>query len=80
MKKTLVNVSAIIFLLLSFIVSCTNNVSSEEVTTSIGSTPEETIRVSTKNSYSNPTYQLANGIKTPTYTADPFVVRDSDGT
>lgn len=80
MKKTLVNVSAIIFLLLSFMVSCTNNVSSEEVTTSIGSTPEETIRVSTKNSYSNPTYQLANGIKTPTYTADPFVVRDSDGT
>ena len=32
------------------------------------------------NPYSNPTYPLLNNEKKPTYTADPFVLRDADGT
>ncbi len=36
-------------------------------------------RVSHNNPYSNPVYPIVEGSKKPTYTADPFVVRDDDG-
>lgn len=36
--------------------------------------------ISGNNKYSNPTYPLVKGAKTPTYIADPDVVRDDDGT
>jgi len=38
------------------------------------------ILVSTNNPYSNPTYPIVDGKKKPTYMADPYVVRDDDGT
>lgn len=34
--------------------------------------------VSENNKYSNPTYPLVEGEKTPTYTADPFVIKGDD--
>jgi len=37
------------------------------------------IPVSNNNKYSNPVYPLVDGVKKPTYTADPYVVRDDDG-
>lgn len=36
--------------------------------------------VSQNNPYSNPTYPIVNGEKKITYQADPYVVRDDDGT
>lgn len=69
-------------LLLAFsilsLVSCNNpkkDTPSESIKESI---VEE--RVSTNNPYSNPVYPLVDGKKQPTYTADPFIVRDDDGT
>ena len=38
------------------------------------------IIVSTNNPYSNPTYPIVDGQKKPTYMADPYVIRDDDGT
>lgn len=39
---------------------------------------EEQKTKSVHNEYSNPTYPVLNGTKMPTYTADPYVVRDDD--
>ena len=41
---------------------------------------EEQITETENNPYSNSTYPLLNNEKKPTYTADPFVLRDADGT
>lgn len=40
--------------------------------------PQETI-VAKNNDYMNPIYPLHKGVKTPLYTADPYVVRGDDG-
>ncbi|CDC42635.1 arabinan endo-1 5-alpha-L-arabinosidase [Firmicutes bacterium CAG:449] len=58
--------------------SCGNTTSNNSVQPS--SLPITEVRVSYHNQYSNPTYPLANNEKKETYMADPFVVRDDDGT
>lgn len=58
--------------------SCGNTTSNNSVQPS--SLPITEVRVSYNNQYSNPTYPLANNEKKETYMADPFVVRDDDGT
>ena len=58
--------------------SCENTTSNNSVQPS--SLPITEVRVSYHNQYSNPTYPLANNEKKETYMADPFVVRDDDGT
>ncbi len=58
--------------------SCGNTTSDNSVQPS--SLPITEVRVSYHNQYSNPTYPLANNEKKETYMADPFVVRDDDGT
>lgn len=58
--------------------SCGNTTSDNSVQPS--SLPITEVRVSYNNQYSNPTYPLANNEKKETYMADPFVVRDDDGT
>lgn len=35
--------------------------------------------VAKNNNYTNPTYPIVNGEKTPTYMADPFVIKGDDG-
>ncbi len=40
----------------------------------------ETKPVAQNNNYQNPVYPIVNGEKKPTYQADPYVVRDDDGT
>lgn len=58
--------------------SCGDTTSNNSVQPS--SLPITEVRVSYHNQYSNPTYPLANNEKKETYMADPFVVRDDDGT
>lgn len=58
--------------------SCGNTTSNNSVQPS--SLPITEVRVSYHNQYSNPTYPLTNNEKKETYMADPFVVRDDDGT
>lgn len=58
--------------------SCGDTTSNNSVQPS--SLPITEVRVSYNNQYSNPTYPLANNEKKETYMADPFVVRDDDGT
>lgn len=68
-------------LLLFLLISCggggnsTSSVDTESLPSSSSS-----IIVSQNNNYENPIYPLVNGVKTPTYMADPFVFRDDDGT
>ena len=57
--------------------SCGNTTSENSESSSL---PITEVRVSYHNQYSNPTYPLANNEKKETYMADPFVVRDDDGT
>lgn len=57
--------------------SCGNTTSENSEPSSL---PITEVRVSYHNQYSNPTYPLANNEKKETYMADPFVVRDDDGT
>ena len=57
--------------------SCGNTTSDNSEPSSL---PTTEVRVSYHNQYSNPTYPLANNEKKETYMADPFVVRDDDGT
>ena len=57
--------------------SCGNTTSENSEPSSL---PTTEVRVSYHNQYSNPTYPLANNEKKETYMADPFVVRDDDGT
>lgn len=54
-----------------------NSLSSESTS---GSSVRSSEKVSSHNIYSNPTYPLVKGSKTPTYIADPFVARDDNGT
>lgn len=59
----------------------TSNISSSEDISQIASIlPIEEQKVKSKNNkYSNPTYPIFNEKKKPTYTADPYVIRDDDG-
>ncbi len=52
----------------------------QENTASTSTTAPETKPVAQNNDYQNPIYPLVNGEKTPTYQADPYIVRDDDGT
>lgn len=64
---------------LLFVASCSISSCSNTPSNSFKSIEEQTTK-SENNPYSNPTYPLLNNEKKPTYTADPFVLRDDDGT
>ena len=76
-KKILSKITLISIAIFSLF-SCGNTTSNNSVQPS--SLPITEVRVSYHNQYSNPTYPLANNEKKETYMADPFVVRDDDGT
>ena len=76
-KKILSKITLISIAIFSLF-SCGNTTSDNSVQPS--SLPITEVRVSYNNQYSNPTYPLANNEKKETYMADPFVVRDDDGT
>ena len=64
---------------LLFVASCSVSSCSNTPSNSFKSIEEQTTK-SKNNPYSNPTYPLLNNEKMPTYTADPYVLRDDDGT
>lgn len=72
MKKKYFN---ILSLLMAFcLASCDVNTNNKIIIP----TEDEQIVKSNNNQYENPIYPLVNGVKKPTYTADPFVIRDED--
>lgn len=52
----------------------------EEDTVATTTQPPETKPVAQNNNYQNPIYPLVDGEKKLTYQADPYIVRDDDGT
>ncbi len=66
-------------MLLVFLIAGCGNSSSSSSESSFEESSSSMI-IAKNNDYENPIYPLVNGVKTPTYMADPFVFRDDDGT
>src|SRR5574344_47619 len=74
---------AILVSAFTMLASCGGNSSTSSIsneTTSIETSSIETtsLPIAIKNNYSNPTYPLLNGVKKPTYMADPFILQDNN--
>ena len=74
MRKISPRAFALLFVASCSISSCSNTPSN------FFKSIEEQITETENNPYSNPTYPLLNNEKKPTYTANPFVLKDDDGT
>ena len=74
---------SLFILSVALLASCSPSTSSSESgdpASSQSSEQSSEAIVAKNNDYSNPTYPLVDGQKTPTYMADPYVIRDDDGT
>ncbi len=79
-KKVNRSASAVFFTAFSFLCLFSCGKPETESTQKTTEEPVTASPVSYHNPYSNPVYPIVEGNKKPTYTADPFIVRDDDGT